>query len=529
MGYAFSDIAFTRQVRDIQTQQGSREQYAFLDQVSERGDHRGDGEEVLIEQAVHFFQATVSATGWPYVQHRGGPAGFLKVIDGQTLGFADFVGNKQYVSVGNLKTDNRISLIVMDYANQRRLKILGRARTVEANDDPQLAESLSVPGYKGRVERAFVIDVEAYDWNCPQHITPRFTEAQIETMTAPLHSQVKRLKEQVSKAARKELPAQLGTGPLTLKITGVRQLANNIRAYELRDLNDDDLPAVSAGAHLEVPVRLPDGSSSTRIYSIASDPAQRKHYEIAVLRQADGKGGSNAAHEEFHLGLIMHCALPGNHFVLDGSSAPALFIAGGIGITPIRSMLYDAKARNRAFELHYAVKSRQDAAFLEQLESEFAGSVKVYAADQDNRLDVGALLQQSKDGRQIYVCGPARLIDGVVSTAHALSLPEGSVHYERFSAHVDTGSEVSFAVTLARSGVVVNVPADRSILEVVEQKGIQAVYSCRTGSCGMCAVKVFDGTPDHRDEALTQAQRSEGKLMCICISRSRSESLTLDL
>jgi ferredoxin-NADP reductase/predicted pyridoxine 5'-phosphate oxidase superfamily flavin-nucleotide-binding protein len=529
MGYAYSDIAFTSQVRDIQTQQGSREQYAFMDQMSERGDHLGGREQSFIEQADHFFQATTSASGWPYVQHRGGPAGFLKVIDNKTLGFADFVGNRQYLSVGNLKTDDRISLIVMDYANQRRLKILGRARTTEAVDAPELAAQLAVPGYQGRVERVFLIDVEGYDWNCPQHITPRFTEAEIGTMTGPLHAQIKRLKEQLAKTVKMDLPAELGAGPLRLKITGVRQLANNIRGFELRAVNGDDLPAVSAGAHLEVPVRLADGSLGTRTYSISSDSAQRKYYEIAVLRQADGRGGSVAAYDDFRFGMALNCALPVNDFYLDDSDAAAVFIAGGIGITPIRSMMHEVKRKNKTFALHYAVKSRQDAAFLEQLEAEFAGHISVYAADEGSRLDIEALLQQNGDGKQIYVCGPERLIDAVVNAASALSLPRKDVHFERFSAKAVATGKAPFFVTLKRSGVVVNVPTDSTILEAVEREGIKAAYSCRTGNCGMCAVKVLEGDPDHRDEALTPAQRNEDKLMCICISRSKGESLTLDL
>jgi hypothetical protein len=125
-----------------------------------------------------FYQATVSETGWPYVQFRGGPAGFLKVLDGRTIGYADFRGNVQYVSVGNLLTDARVALILMDYANRSRLKILGRARLVEESEDAALPARLAVPGYPSRVERAVLITVEAYDWNCPQHITPRYTEAE---------------------------------------------------------------------------------------------------------------------------------------------------------------------------------------------------------------------------------------------------------------------------------------------------------------------------------------------------------------
>ncbi|MNR88120.1 Pyridoxamine 5'-phosphate oxidase [compost metagenome] len=198
MGRAYSDIAFTPQVRAIQTQKGSREQYARWDQMAERGDHLRRSEVEFIKRADHFYQATVSETGWPYVQHRGGPAGFLKVLDDKTLGFADFVGNVQYISVANLSKDDRIALIFVDYANQRRLKLMGRARTVEVADNPALAESLRTPGYDARIDRAVIIEVEAYDWNCPQHITPRFTEEHIEMMTAPLHAQIKRLQEQVA-------------------------------------------------------------------------------------------------------------------------------------------------------------------------------------------------------------------------------------------------------------------------------------------------------------------------------------------
>ncbi|TFW09738.1 pyridoxamine 5-phosphate oxidase, partial [Oxalobacteraceae bacterium OM1] len=201
MGRAYSDITFTPAVRAMQEHMGSRAQYAFLDDMIERNDRLGRRESAFIEAADHFYQATVSETGWPYVQHRGGPAGFLKVLDPKTLAFADFKGNVQYISVGNLKHDDRISLIVMDYANQMRLKLIGRARTVEAADDPALMEQVRLPGYRARVERAFVITVEGFDWNCPQHITPRFTEAEIATLTDPLHAQIRKLKAQLAASA----------------------------------------------------------------------------------------------------------------------------------------------------------------------------------------------------------------------------------------------------------------------------------------------------------------------------------------
>ena len=170
----------------------------------------GAEEAEFIAERDSFYMATVGENGWPYVQYRGGPKGFLRVLDASTLGFADFRGNRQYVSVGNLRADDRVSLILVDYPRRRRLKILGRARAVDAAQDPGIVAHLGDPAYRARVERGIVIAVEAFDWNCPQHITPRFTEAEIGAMAAPL---VTRLRE--AEAERDRLRALLGEGSLT--------------------------------------------------------------------------------------------------------------------------------------------------------------------------------------------------------------------------------------------------------------------------------------------------------------------------
>jgi predicted pyridoxine 5'-phosphate oxidase superfamily flavin-nucleotide-binding protein len=180
MSRAFSDIAFTPAVRAMQSRLGSRAQYERLDTTPDRREALGPAEAAYIAERDSFYLATVSETGWPYVQHKGGPPGFLKVLGPRTLGYADFRGNVQYITDGNLGGDDRVSLILMDYANQRRLKILGRAKLVEIADDPELAARLALPGYRARIERAVIITVEAWDWNCPQHITPRYTRAEIE-------------------------------------------------------------------------------------------------------------------------------------------------------------------------------------------------------------------------------------------------------------------------------------------------------------------------------------------------------------
>jgi predicted pyridoxine 5'-phosphate oxidase superfamily flavin-nucleotide-binding protein len=181
MGHKFAEIAFTPNVKAIQEALGSRRSYARMEAGEDSHHALGPREAAFIAERDSFYLATVSETGWPYVQHRGGPKGFVRVLDDETLGFADFRGNRQYVSVGNLVADDRVSLFFMDYPNRTRLKLLGHAREV-APDEAEILEALALPDYDARVERGILIRVEAFDWNCPQHITPRFTVEEIEQL-----------------------------------------------------------------------------------------------------------------------------------------------------------------------------------------------------------------------------------------------------------------------------------------------------------------------------------------------------------
>lgn len=202
MAHAFSGIMFTPRVKAVQARQGSRGAYEpFEAPEALARDRLGAEETAFIAARDSFYIASVSETGWPYVQHRGGPPGFLSVVDAKTLAFADFRGNRQYVSVGNLLGDDRVSLILVDYPNRRRLKILGRTRLVEAAQDPDLVARLQPADYRGRAERAFFIDLVAFDWNCPQHITPRFTEREVEATVAPLRARIAQLEADPSAPA----------------------------------------------------------------------------------------------------------------------------------------------------------------------------------------------------------------------------------------------------------------------------------------------------------------------------------------
>ena len=202
MSRAYADIAFTPAVRALQTRAGSRTAYARLDRNEDRRDQLGATEAEFIAARDGFYQATVSETDWPYVQFRGGPAGFLKVLDTRTLGYADFRGNVQYISVGNLTINDRVSIILMDYANRARLKLFGRVRLVTHDEDPALMAKLVTPGYRGKVERGVIISVEGYDWNCPQHITPRFTRDEINAANAALRDELATLKAELAELKR---------------------------------------------------------------------------------------------------------------------------------------------------------------------------------------------------------------------------------------------------------------------------------------------------------------------------------------
>ncbi|MFM9938177.1 MAG: pyridoxamine 5'-phosphate oxidase family protein [Hyphomicrobiaceae bacterium] len=197
MGHKFAEIAFTPTVKAMQEQLGSRNSYARMESGETRNDRLGPSEAGFIAARDSFYMASVGETGWPYMQHRGGPEGFVRVFDEKTLGFADFRGNRQYVSVGNVMKDDRVSLFLMDYANRTRLKLLGRARLVDVADEETL-ERLNVSGYRAAVERGFLITVEAFDWNCPQHITERYSLADVEEATAGLRQRIAELEAELA-------------------------------------------------------------------------------------------------------------------------------------------------------------------------------------------------------------------------------------------------------------------------------------------------------------------------------------------
>ena len=428
MARAFAKIAFTPRVRAAQTRMGSRDAYRAAESGAAEAVELTPYEIEFIGARDSFYQGTVGENGWPYVQHRGGPTGFLKVLGPRTIGYADFSGNRQYISVGNLDGDDRVSLFLMDYPGQRRLKIWGRARLIDEDAEPALVARLESPDYRARVERGVIITVEAFDWNCPKYITPRFTAREVGELAATRQPE----------AAKRESAAtgmdEFGSGALKLVVTGMRQMTPRVRAYELRAPDWSDLPPVTAGAHLAVPVRLPDGSVVTRQYSLATHPQRRDMYEIAVLHEEAGRGGSAAIHGTWQIGTRLALDRPANQFPLHDDDRPAVLIAGGVGITPIMAMAQEMKARGNPFELHYSGRSAADMAYRDRLALAFPGELHLYFTRSRgaNRMDLHSIMRSAPADALFYVCGPGRLMEAAAKAARELAILPGRVRYESF-------------------------------------------------------------------------------------------------
>jgi predicted pyridoxine 5'-phosphate oxidase superfamily flavin-nucleotide-binding protein len=210
MKYGFLDIASTPSVKAAQAENGSADHWGRI-----HGDRAFDrfteSEKQFIAARDSFYMASVSETGWPYVQHRGGPAGFLHVIDDRTLAFADFRGNRQYISLGNLRADDRVALILVDYPNRARMKLFAHVEVKDLSQDRALAEALADPAYKAKPERAYLLHLVAFDWNCPQHITPRYTEAELEPALEPVRRKIEALQAE-NAALRARLAKLEGDG-----------------------------------------------------------------------------------------------------------------------------------------------------------------------------------------------------------------------------------------------------------------------------------------------------------------------------
>jgi ferredoxin-NADP reductase len=311
---------------------------------------------------------------------------------------------------------------------------------------------------------------------------------------------------------------------LTLRVDARTTGAEGVVVLDLRDPAGADLPAWAPGAHVDLV--LPDGL--TRQYSLCGDPADRSCWRIAVLREPESRGGSAHVHDALVDGAVVEVRGPRNHFPL--VPAPRyVFVAGGIGITPILPMIDAADAAGAEWELHYGGRSRRSMAFLQSLEEATGQRVTLHPQDEVGLIDLESLLGTPRPDTLVYCCGPEPLL--VAVEQRCADWPEGSLHVERF-APKDVGEPVlsgAFEVELALSGLSLTVPPEKSVLQVVDEAGIDVLSSCTEGTCGTCETTVLSGEVDHRDSLLTPAEQAVNDTMFICVSRAACPRLVLEL
>lgn len=314
---------------------------------------------------------------------------------------------------------------------------------------------------------------------------------------------------------------------LRVRVADVADVADRVKRFRLIAAEGGRLPVFSGGAHVTVMIE----SAERRIrnpYSLMSSPHQTEAYEISVLRMADSRGGSRFLHDHVRPGTELDISYPVNLFPIHQLGRHHILIAGGIGITPFLAMMAQLAAGGREFELHYAMRDETTGAYSAPLHERYGSRVRLYRTRAGERIDINAVLENRPLGTHLYVCGPERMIDGVLEAGRMAGWPEENLHSERFLA---PPSGTPFSVRLSRSGLDVHVGEHESILEAIERAGVQPNYLCRSGVCGECMTGVVacDGAIKHNDHFLSSGERSAGDKVMICMSRFQGRELVLDL
>jgi phthalate 4,5-dioxygenase reductase subunit len=311
---------------------------------------------------------------------------------------------------------------------------------------------------------------------------------------------------------------------LPLRVTRNDMIADGIHLLEFRDAGGKPLPEFSAGAHIAV--RAPNGL--LRKYSLCNDPAERDRYLVAIKRETNGRGGSTNLIDAVKAGDDLMVTAPVNDFELPQRAQDFLFIAGGIGITPIMAMIREVQRQGKRFRLFYCSRSPETTAFLDELNApEFKDQVTIHydQGDPARSLDLKPVLAERKNREHLYCCGPRPLMEAVRHMTDHWS--SAAVHFEAFSdAETHKPTDKPFKVRLARSGDVIDVPTTKTILEALRDHGLEVPSSCETGTCGTCRTKLLAGEADHRDLVLAEHEHTD--TIMICVSRARSDEITID-
>ncbi len=316
---------------------------------------------------------------------------------------------------------------------------------------------------------------------------------------------------------------------LTVRVAHKNTEALDIDSFDLVAADGQSLPNFSAGSHVDV--HLPGGL--VRQYSLFNNPGENHRYRIAVLKDANSRGGSKVMHEQVKVGDTLQISSPKNHFMLAHEAKRHLLLAGGIGVTPLLCMAERLSSMGANFEMHYCTRSADRTAFRQRMaESGLAAKVALHFDDAEpaQKLDMAALLARPEADVHLYVCGPKGFMNAVLETARSSGWSEAQLHAEFFSADVSPmATDESFEIQVSSSGLIVTVDKDQTILQALLAAGVQVFSSCEQGVCGTCLTRVIDGVPDHRDMYLTDEEKATNDQFLPCCSRSKSARLVLDI
>ncbi|MEO8299542.1 MAG: PDR/VanB family oxidoreductase [Burkholderiales bacterium] len=311
--------------------------------------------------------------------------------------------------------------------------------------------------------------------------------------------------------------------PFQVRLRQIRLEADGILSFELVSPEGAALPPFTAGGHIDV--LMPD--AMVRSYSLANAPSDTHRYLIAVARDAESRGGSVWMHDVPRVGDLLTIHPPRNLFPLNEAAPHTIFIGGGIGITPLMAMIARLQALGRSWQLHYAARSPQQAAFADELRARGEPVHFQFLSETPALLDLDRIVREAPAGTHLYCCGPAGMIDAYIKAG--AQRPAEFIHFERFAAAQAAATEGGFDIVLARSDRRFTVEAGKTILDVLLDNGINVQYACSEGICGTCRIGVLEGQPDHRDDYLTDEEKAANQSIMVCCSGSRSERLVLDL
>ncbi|GMQ88446.1 MAG: hypothetical protein BMS9Abin08_1692 [Gammaproteobacteria bacterium] len=477
-----------------------------LDEIaSTQGKTLNDAQKALIASTDTFFVASAHPDHGVDASHRGGHPGFVQLVNNQQLRIPDFSGNSMFNTLGNFVSYPYAGLVFIDFERGRLLQLTGRPEILWDLDDPNEET--------GGTRRYWQFDISGWQ----ESTLPFRLDWELLDYSPFIPELVPGLGREIA-----------ADSALSLKVERIQFEAEHIKSFRFCALDGGLLPEFQPGSHLQVKVQLPDGGEAERHYSLLSDPNDREFYEIGVLAEPGGRGGSLYLHEQIHEGDVIESRAPKNEFPMAGSVNHSILIAGGIGITPILSMLHRLASERQSFEMHYSARMVTEFAFRERIEQIAGDSARFYASRDPHgqRLDLERVLSTPRPGVHVYVCGPRRMISAVREIAAAQDWPSVQIHFESFGVQ-PLADDRPLRVHLAKSNITLTVPAERTILDTLLEAGVDVPHDCKRGECTMCTTRVLDGEPDHRDLCLSSEEQASS--MCVCVSRARGGELRLDL